>query len=243
MIIPAAGPGSRLGTDVPKILVEVNGRPMIDHLFDLYEPHVSSFVLVLHPSFEGAVRDHCRTRSVAVECALQEHATGMLDAILVPQGVLRSRALDGVWITWCDQVAVQPDTAAHLAEACDRDPGAEVILPTITRRRPYIHLVRNERDEIVTILHEREGDSMPETGESDMGLFGLSSHAYFELLPRFAREVRRGSGSGERNFLPFLCWLAGRGRVQSLPGHHEMESVGVNTPEDHRLIEAYLRHG
>ena len=38
LIVPAAGRGQRLGSSVPKVLVPVNGRPMLHHLLDLYAP-------------------------------------------------------------------------------------------------------------------------------------------------------------------------------------------------------------
>ena len=41
LIIPAAGPARASQTSMPKFLVPVNGRPMIDRLIDLYRPYVS----------------------------------------------------------------------------------------------------------------------------------------------------------------------------------------------------------
>ena len=83
---------------------------------------------------------------------------------------------------------------------------------------------------------------MPEIGESDMGLFSLSTDAYFNLLPQFGRETGHAAGTGERNFLPFLPWLAQVGHsVMTFPSTNDMEAIGVNTPEDRRRLEAYLR--
>ena len=84
---------------------------------------------------------------------------------------------------------------------------------------------------------------MPDVGENDMGLFRLSRLAYLDLLPRFAESVVRGAGTGERNFLPFICWLRGRAGVRTLSGHDEIESVGINTLEELSLMEEHLRHG
>ena len=83
---------------------------------------------------------------------------------------------------------------------------------------------------------------MPEVGESDMGLFSLSPDAYLGLLPEFGRETRQATGTGERNFLPFLPWLALRGHaVLTFPSTNEIEAIGVNTPDDRRRLESYLR--
>ena len=83
---------------------------------------------------------------------------------------------------------------------------------------------------------------MPAVGESDMGLFSLSPDAYFNLLPQFGREATRATSTRERNFLPFLPWLAQRGHsVLTFASTDEMEAIGINTPDDLRRLETYLR--
>ena len=243
MIIPAAGAGTRLGSPLPKVLVAVAGRSLLHHLYDLYRSWVDDFVIVVHPSFAADVRAHCEAHGLSVALALQQERTGMLDAILEPAPLLCERDFDDVWITWCDQVAVRSETVVALDRLCRSEPDTALIFPTIRRRRPYIHLVRNDAGEIIEILHKREGDSMPDVGENDMGLFRLSRLAYLDLLPRFAESVVRGAGTGERNFLPFICWLRGRAGVRTLSGHDEIESVGINTLEELSLMEEHLRHG
>ena len=114
-------------------------------------------------------------------------------------------------------------------------------MPTVTRPIPYIHLQRDGAGRIVEILHRREGDAMPEEGESDMGLFALAvGRASRELLPRYAREVALGSTTGERNFLPFIAWASAEHEVVTFPSIDAMEAVGVNTPEELQAVEAYL---
>lgn len=83
---------------------------------------------------------------------------------------------------------------------------------------------------------------MPPVGESDMGLFSLSSEAYFHWLPEFGLEAAQASATRERNFLPFMPWLVRRGHpVVTFPSANELEAIGINTPDDRRRLEAYLR--
>ena len=63
--------------------------------------------------------------------------------------------------------------------------------------------------------HSREGDVMPEKGESDMGVFSLSAGVAFRELVRFAATAIPTGATGERNFLPFIPWLAQRGDVRT----------------------------
>jgi hypothetical protein len=81
---------------------------------------------------------------------------------------------------------------------------------------------------------------MPETGESDMGLFALSPATYFDRLPAYAQEVEVGRGTGERNFLPFIPWLARTETVTTFSAEDSMEAVGINTPQERETVERYL---
>jgi len=242
LIIPAAGLGSRLQASVPKLLFPVNGKPMIDYLFDLYAPVVERFMLVLHPDFKDEVERHCAATGYPIDYEVQPSPTGMLDAILIPRERVRSYQPSHIWITWCDQVAVFPQTIAHLAAATTQDARAALTFPTLVRPHPYIHFVRDGQGGIVEVLHQREGDAMPEVGESDMGLFCLSRNAYLDLLPAFAEESSRGTLTRESNFLPFVAWLHGHAPVSTFPGHDAIEAVGINTRDDLHRVETYLRN-
>jgi bifunctional UDP-N-acetylglucosamine pyrophosphorylase/glucosamine-1-phosphate N-acetyltransferase len=243
LIVPAAGLGSRLGASVPKLLVPVAGIPMIDRILDLYAGRVSRVAVVVNPAFSVDVRRHLEscTRPMTIDCVEQRWPTGMLDAILLAAASVRRSAPTSVWITWCDQVAVQRMTIDRLAAATGHLPHPAVVMPAVFRENPYIHFERDASGRITRVLHRREGDPMPAQGESDMGLFALSPLAYNELLPQYASQVEAGGATGERNFLPFIPWVAREHEVMTFPCSHPMEAVGVNTPEELRMVEAYLR--
>ena len=237
LIIPAAGAGSRLKTDLPKALVQVAGRTMLDRLASLYRPWVSHAVIVAHPSFARRLeRAHVFVSAEVVE---QQRPTGMLDAILLAATAAERVRPDVIWITWCDQVGVLPATLARFADVMQRE-SAALVMPTVMAPNPYVHLARNAEGRITRVLHRREGDAMPESGESDMGLFGLRYETFITDLPEYARAVPSGKATGERNFLPFIPWLAARTPVVTFPCTDAMEAVGVNTPDDLRTVEAWL---
>lgn len=212
---------------------------MVDHLLDLYAVHVGRVVLVVHPDARATVARHLEESGRTAALAEQPQPTGMLDAILAPFALVERWQPACVWITWCDQVAVHPRTVERLAER-SADAAALAVLPTVMRRAPYVHLERDAGGRIVRVRHRREGDDLPDHGESEMGLFSLSRAAYLRWLPAFAADVGQGAHTGERNFLPFIPWLAERGRIETFPAVDEMESVGVNTPEERNLVERYL---
>jgi bifunctional N-acetylglucosamine-1-phosphate-uridyltransferase/glucosamine-1-phosphate-acetyltransferase GlmU-like protein len=192
------------------------------------------------------VRDACAEAPVPCAWAVQPSPTGMLDAILLARDALADNPPDRTWITWCDQIAIQPDTVRRLREAstATHELGAAapaLVMPTATRRDPYIHLARDPDGRIVRVLHRREGDAMPTAGETDAGLFSLSRAAYFDFLPQFAAAaLPDGAATRERNFLPFIPWLQARAEVRTFPCVSWIESVGVNTLEDVALVAPHL---
>jgi len=240
LIVPAAGRGSRLGGTLPKLLVPVNGRPMVDHLFTLYAGLSDYALIVVHPTAVERVRAHVAAAPCPVELVVQREPTGMLDAILLARPVVEHLAPRRVLISWCDQVAIHPGTVSRLQAAAAGPAAPDLVLPTSTSPAPYVHLVRDSAGVITAVLHRREGDVMPPVGESDAGVFEMSREMFLNGLPHYAAAPQTGACTGERNFLPFVAWVASRGSIVSFPCLDPEEAVGINTPEDLAAVEAYL---
>lgn len=240
LVLPAAGTGSRLGSALPKVLTPVAGRSMLAHLAALHGPWIDRWHIVVRPADRDAVTAAGAALGLDATIHEQPRPIGMLDAVLRPLDTLRREAPASVWITWCDQVGIRPETLARLAAAPAGD-GAMVTLPTCRKAAPYIHLDRDAAGRIHHVRHRREGDAMPDDGEADAGLFALSASAYLDELPRYAAAPdTAGATTGERNFLPFLPWIERVGRVDSFPCLDVEETIGVNTPADLAAIETYL---
>jgi len=241
LIVPAAGSGSRLKTATPKFLVAVNGRPMLDRLIDLYVPHVSRVVLIVSPTSAEEARRRAAASLVAMDVEVQEEPTGMLDAVLLAYNRVRASDAHRVWVTWCDQVAIDPRTVARLSELSSLPDAAPVVMPTVMRANPYIHFERDREQRIIRVLQRREGDTMPAHGESDAGLFSFSREAFLTKLPEYAASIETGAATRERNLLPFIPWMSrSTNDVVVFPCVDEREAIGINTPDELTAIERYL---
>ena len=210
---------------------------MIEHLLTLYASIAARTVVVVHPTAEAAVRAQL---GGTVDIVVQQKPTGMLDAILLATEYVDRHRPRRVLVTWCDQLAIHPRTIERLESATRGGEAPSLALPTCVRPEPYIHFVRDEDGRITRVLHRREGDVMPDVGESDAGVFDLSLQAYREQLSQFAREGELGAGTGERNFLPFIAWLSARETVVTIPCTSVEESIGVNTPDELAHVERHL---
>lgn len=238
LVVPAAGLGTRLGGGRPKLLVEINGRSMIEHLLAMYARVSERVAVIVHPSAESRVRERL---GAGVDLFVQQEPTGMLDAILLAGPAVARHRPRRVLVTWCDQVAILPATITRLHLAAASSAAPALALLTCVRPDPYIHFDRDGAGRICRVLHRREGDDMPAVGESDAGVFDLSFDAFQQRLPEFAGEVQVGAGTGERNFLPFIPWLAAREEVLTVPCTSVEETIGVNTQDELAVVESYLK--
>ena len=236
LIIPAAGRGSRLGSDDPKVLTRVAGRPMLDHLERLYRRAVDHTVVVASPGASAAVRGRLKAFGWNGTVVEQAEPTGMLDAILLAAPVVLAEKPDRVWITWCDQIAMRPESIRRMQDLEARDPDADVIMPVSESADPYTHLDLDDVGRVTRFLQRREGDEMPASGRSDAGFFSLSRRTFLEDLRWYASHSAEGSKTAERNFVPFIV---GR-RVATFPVS-TIEATGVNTPEERELVESHIK--
>jgi hypothetical protein len=213
---------------------------MLGHLLGRYAEIVDRIVVVAAPDGLDAIRAYLATTAPQVSCVVQPAPTGMLPAILCARGAIEDSRPDEVWVTWCDQIAMSAATVDRLALEMARDPAAALAFPTVPQSPPYIHFARDDQGTIVRVLQHREGDEMPAHGESDAGLFALRLDTFLGRLVDYDRETPASSGTRERNFLPFIPWLAARALVRTFPAVSQEEAIGVNTPDDIRALEAYL---
>lgn len=216
---------------------------MIEWLIDLYRPYVSRIVVIVSPSAADDARRLTAASDVPIDVDVQDKPTGMLDAVLLAYDRVRQSPARRVWVTWCDQIAIHPRTIARLSELSTLHAEAAIVMPVAFRKNPYVHLERDAESRIVRVLHRREGDKMPEVGESDAGLFSFSRDAFLSRLPEYAVSLEAGAATGERNLLPFIPWSADLGDdVVVFPCVEEIEAVGINRQEELKEIEAYLKN-
>ncbi len=242
LVIPAAGRGSRLSWNGPKALCPVAGRPMLRRLLELYSPFVQHVVVVVAPNTGAEFRRHLAGSPIGTSIAVQPEPTGMLPAILCAREEVLAHTADGdeVWITWCDQIGISGRTLERLARELDQHREAALVAPTVRQSPPYIHFVRDATGRLAGVLHRRDGDAMPETGESDAGLFALRRDTYASDLAEYALGAPAAAATGEKNFLPFIPWLAGRKPVRTFELPDAREALGVNTAGDLARMEQYL---
>jgi bifunctional N-acetylglucosamine-1-phosphate-uridyltransferase/glucosamine-1-phosphate-acetyltransferase GlmU-like protein len=232
-VIPAAGRGSRLGIDLPKILAPVGQTTTIwSVLKDKLKPFVDQIHVVVSPAgkpFFDAALDGDADRSM-ISVGIQPVPKGMGDAIFGGADVWEQA--QAILIIWGDQVHVSAETiAASLA----LHGGAErrMVIPVVPLDEPYVEYEFDDAGRLTNILQSREGDKCHPGGAGDVGTFVLSTRGLSEIWEAYLAHAALGAATGEQNFLPFLVHLSQIGwDVLRHPVSDPWEARGINTPED-----------
>lgn len=231
-VIPAAGRGTRLGANGPKILTPLTDTQTVwDILHARLAPLVDHIHLVL--SSEGAADFPALPSNVSQ--SIQPAPTGMGDAIF--RGIEVWSGYDAVLIVWGDQVFVSEDTLSR-AIADLSDPRQHAVLPVTRMAIPYVEYVFDS-ERLTQVLQSREGDATTPNGFSDVGTFLLGTEGLQAAWQGYLATAPHGSRTGDINFLPFLPFLSRMGwHIQPLEVRDATEARGINTPDD----LAFFRH-
>jgi bifunctional UDP-N-acetylglucosamine pyrophosphorylase/glucosamine-1-phosphate N-acetyltransferase len=235
-IIPAAGKGSRLGSNAPKILYPVLGRPILSWLLDALAPVCGSVILVLSPEGQPVVEPALKEVGIRTKIVIQERPTGMADAV---QRAEAEVATQHVLIVWGDQVTLRAETIQKCAGLHEGRGNATLTLPTVMMSQPYIDVERGLDERIVRVRQAREREVERAVGENDCGLFLFAAKAMFDVL-RTSRGGR-GQQTGEANLLQLLpLFEQGPGSVATVRLSDAEETLGVNSPGDAAAAAAIL---
>ncbi len=241
-VIPAAGRGSRLGLDCPKILVPIEDNLTVwDVLRNSLLPVSERLHIVLAPSAMAQFRDAIANESLASKerVTTSEQATplGMGDAIFGARAFWSD--FDAILIVWGDQVNLSQATLERVAELCTAD--KTMVLPLVECRKPYVQYDMENRV-LTQVRQSREGDVMDEVGMSDVGVFALSVKGLFDCWQLFLKNSAAGAQTNEVNFLPFLPFLSEKcgWTLRTVTVADPIEALGINTPDDLRKTREHF---
>lgn len=234
-VIPAAGRGTRLGSDLPKVLTPLTAAQTIwSILHAKLSPLVDHIHLVLSPDGAAVFPELPEN----VTRSIQPSPIGMGDAIF--RGHETWSAYDAVLIVWGDQAFVSSDTLARAVAALGAPPQSGV-LPVTRMTEPYVEYVWNG-DRLTTVRQSREGDVCTPNGLSDVGTFLLSTNGLDAAWQDYLVQAPRGSQTGEINFLPFLPFLADNGwSILPLDVPDATEARGINTKDDLAFFQSLYK--
>ena len=237
IIILAAGQGKRMQSALPKPLVPVLGRPIIDWLLDAVQASGIDAVSVVVGHQADAMRAHLGS---SIQTPLQAERNGTAHAVDVARDSVRDA--EDVLVFVGDSPLVRPESIKRLLRV-HRESGAACSFLTadFAQHYPYARIIRGADGAVDAVIEER--DCTPEQctiTEYLTSHFVFDAAALWSVLDRIpAHPVTQ-----ERYLTDAIGLLLAQGRtVEAVAIEDWRELVGLNTPEDVRWAESVLRGG
>jgi bifunctional UDP-N-acetylglucosamine pyrophosphorylase/glucosamine-1-phosphate N-acetyltransferase len=234
-MVLAAGEGKRLHSGRAKVLHEVGGVPLIDHVLVALEPLHASPVVVVVGHLHEQVEAHLAGRRVDV--VVQEPPRGTGDAVACALPRLPDEGV--VVVLSGDVPLITPETLNALVDRQrSRDAMAALATAVVPAPGPYGRVVRGAAGDVVAVVEA--GDATEEQRaltEVNAGTYAFDLAALRAVLPR----LRADNAQGEYYLTDVLGILAARGDpVAALVLDDPAEMAGVNSRADlaevHRLL-------
>ncbi len=222
-VILAAGHGTRMVSDVPKMVHPILGRPMIWHAVNAAREATGEKPLVVVGYGADAVRE---ALGDGVHYTLQSEQLGTGHAVQQAETQLRGKT-DAVLVSYGDMPLVSSGTLSRLVAAQSQHSGPITMLTVVVEDpRGFGRIVRDGNGQVTAIVEEV--DATPEQlkiRELNPGLYCFQAEWLWEALKKLQR-----SPSGEF-FLTDVVGLAVEAGlvVQAIRVGDVSEMIGVNT--------------
>jgi bifunctional UDP-N-acetylglucosamine pyrophosphorylase/glucosamine-1-phosphate N-acetyltransferase len=240
-LVLAAGQGTRMESNLAKVLHPMAGRPLVSHVLETLEDLGVGRTLVVI----GYQRDRVRAAfaEAEIEWVEQIEQRGTGHAVLMAGPALED--FDGTLLVVCgDTPLLQADTLHQLLVEHARSHAAVTVL---SMRLPdpygYGRIVRGPSGDIGAIVEHRDASAEQLTiDEVNSGIYAFDYPALVSVLSR----LTAGNAQGEYYLTDTVALLRDAGKrtaVTCAPDYREL--LGINTREQlddaertHRLLKA-----
>ncbi len=244
VLILAAGKGTRMKSEMPKVLTPLAGKSLIEHVLGA----VKSSGLDPKPTIivgHGADQVKAHLKDHDVHFVEQHQQLGTGHAVAVCEHAVDPN--EDVIIVYGDHPAVRPSTLKRLAEMLQYSRGP---IAMVTYRIPHfgIHegqfsrygrILRDEDENICAIREAKDAsDTELDVKEINPGYYAFHGPWLWQNIKRLSKANAQGE-----YYLTELIELAiKQGEIlDTMIGDDLVEAMGVNTPEQLAMVEKLLK--
>lgn len=229
-VILAAGKGTRMQSDLAKVLHPVAGRPMVAHVLDTCRQlGVGQSVVVVgwqREAVEAAVAP------LGATCVVQDRQLGTGHAVMVTETAVRQPTV----LVLCGDTPLVPVGLLREVLAVQRDRGAACTAVAARLDDPgrYGRMITDPQGRLARIVEWKDADDAQRAVQLiNAGIYAFRRDDLFRCLHR----VRPDNAQGEYYLTDVIGMLVGEGKPVELVVTTDAAAVmGVNTPQE--LAEA-----
>lgn len=226
----AAGKGTRMGGDRPKVLFETNGKPLLGWVLGaLSDAGVDDCVVVVGHGKEEVIP----MLPTGVRWAEQSPQLGTGHAVRCARASFPDKA-DNLIVTYGDMPLITPGTYRRLVKLREQDNADATILTVrIPPRSRFGRIVRDPLGGVARIVEYKDASKEERAiSEGNAGVYCFRPESLWSAL----EEIRNDNAQGEYYLTDVVgIFLSRGGNVLSMLSTVPGEEMGVNTPEDLEL--------
>ncbi|MFX0561028.1 bifunctional UDP-N-acetylglucosamine diphosphorylase/glucosamine-1-phosphate N-acetyltransferase GlmU [Tepidibacillus infernus] len=246
-VVLAAGQGTRMKSNLPKVLHQVSGKPMVGHVVDqLKEMGIKEIVVVIGHKSEQ-VKTYLGDQ---VQYAIQEQQLGTAHAIMQASSILNGKK-GTTLVIMGDTPLITQDTLKTLYSEHETTNAAATILTTeIDPPTGYGRIIRDQEGHVLRIVEEKD-TSIEEKAikEINTGTYVFDNVKLFNAL----LKVNNDNKQGEYYLTDVIEILQSEGMIVSAyKTDNSDETIGINDRIAlakaekilrNRIIEHHMREG
>jgi bifunctional UDP-N-acetylglucosamine pyrophosphorylase/glucosamine-1-phosphate N-acetyltransferase len=232
LILLAAGQGTRMNSELPKVLHEIGSAPLVAHAIRSGWALSPERVVVVAGHGGEAVAKSARAWDETAEVVIQEEQKGTAHAVAQARPALQGFAGDAV-VLYGDTPFIKAETLQAMAEARARH---DVVLLGFEAADPgrYGRLVM-KGDELIRIVEWKDaGEHERAIGLCNSGVVMADAGLLMDLVA----EVGNDNASGEFYLTDIVALARARGLSAGVVTCDEAETLGINTRAELQAAEA-----
>jgi bifunctional UDP-N-acetylglucosamine pyrophosphorylase/glucosamine-1-phosphate N-acetyltransferase len=235
-VLLAAGQGTRMKSDVPKVLHPLCGKPMVWHVLEALKTAATEKPVVVVGHGAGAVQTYLGD---AADCILQEPQLGTGHAAMQAEVLLKGKT-DLVIVTYADMPLLRGETFQRLVETQRLNPGPFSLLTVIAADpRGFGRIVRKPDGTVAAIVEEYVATpEQQQIRELNVGAYCFNADWLWDALHRIEKNPKKGE-----YYLTDIVEIAVKDNlpVQAVIHDDFIETIGINTRVHLSEAEAALR--
>jgi bifunctional UDP-N-acetylglucosamine pyrophosphorylase/glucosamine-1-phosphate N-acetyltransferase len=235
-VLLAAGQGTRMKSDLPKVLHPLCGKPMLWHILEALKSAATEKPVVIVGHGAQEVKAYLGD---SAECVLQEPQLGTAHATMQAEPLLKGKT-DYVIVTYADMPLLRGETFLQLLETQRSNSGPLSLLTVIADDpRGFGRIVRKADGTVEAIVEEYVATpELRAIKELNVGAYCFQADWLWEALQRIEKNPKKGE-----YYLTDIVEVAVKEHlpVQAVVHDDFIETIGINTRVHLSEAEAALR--
>ena len=240
VLVLAAGRGTRMAVDKPKVLIELAGKPLLLHILATIQAtgiSDDSITLIVGYRHEEVIS----VLNNRYTWVLQQEQLGTGHAVLTAREALEN--FSGTVMVVCGDVPLlTPDILTRfLSQHHSAQAACSVLTTGLDNPFGYGRIIRADNGKIAEIVEEKDAtDEQKLINEINTGLFCFDSEGLFDAL----KNIKNNNSSGEYYLTDVVKIMIRDGRtVHAVYTKDSQRVLGVNTLEELQTMEKMISAG